>query len=303
SSIEAIIGSSFNDRLIGSSDDNTLNGGGSNDFLNGGGGDDTLIGGFGADTLIGGAGFDTADYSDATAGVTVQLWNGTGSGNAAQGDTLSSIEAIIGSSFNDRLIGSSDDNTLNGGGSNDFLNGGGGDDTLIGGFGADTFAYLSGADVIEDFGTGNGDVIDLTNIGSVSNMTELQALYSQAGSDAVFDFGGGNTLTVRNHTWSDLSSGDFLFSGAAAEAIKPGMPVAEVQGGSDIVLQEAQFDFSKLGSTEYSNDVVVEHAATVFAMTQTIEQTSVQGTDFIVETQHTYFDYDVQLHHDDFFLV
>ncbi|WP_162177041.1 M10 family metallopeptidase [Hyphomonas jannaschiana] len=303
SSIEAVIGSTYGDILAGSSGNDTLNGWGGKDVLNGGGGDDTLIGGFGADTLIGGAGFDTADYSGATSGITVRLWNGTANGNVAEGDTLSSIEAVIGSTYGDILAGSSGNDTLNGWGGKDVLNGGGGNDILIGGFGADTFAYLSGADVIEDFGTGNGDVIDLTNIGSVSNMTELQALYSQSGSDAVFDFGGGNTLTVRNHTWSDLSSGDFLFSDAAAEVIKPGMPVAEVQGGSDIALQEAQFDFSKLGSTEYSNDVVVEHAATVFAMTQTIEQTAVQAPDFIVETQHTYFDYDVQLHHDDFFLV
>ncbi|MEO1964785.1 M10 family metallopeptidase C-terminal domain-containing protein, partial [Hyphomonas sp.] len=155
--IENAIGGSGNDNITGNFANNTLNGRGGNDFLNGGGGNDTLIGGFGADNLNGGGGFDTADYSDATGPVTVRLWNGTASGNAAQGDTLSSIEAVIGSAFNDKLAGNYDDNTLNGGGGSDVLNGNGGNDTLIGGFGADTLNGGGGFDTA-DYSDATGPV-------------------------------------------------------------------------------------------------------------------------------------------------
>src|SRR3546814_8834206 len=67
-----------------------------------GDGNDTLIGGSGADTLIGGAGSDTASYAGSSGGVTVDLAAGTGSGGDAQGDTLSGIENLTGSSQGDR---------------------------------------------------------------------------------------------------------------------------------------------------------------------------------------------------------
>jgi len=71
--IENVTGSNYNDALTGDSNDNTLTGGAGNDTLVGGAGNDTLIGGAGNDTLVGGTGIDTADYSSATAGVTVNL--------------------------------------------------------------------------------------------------------------------------------------------------------------------------------------------------------------------------------------
>ncbi len=89
--IEAIIGSNFDDTLIGDS---------GNNFLDGRGGNNLLIGGAGADTLVGGI-IDTASYAGSSAGVTVNLSTGQGSGGDAEGDSLSSIEYIIGSAFND----------------------------------------------------------------------------------------------------------------------------------------------------------------------------------------------------------
>jgi Ca2+-binding RTX toxin-like protein len=94
SGIEQVIGGAYADRLIGDSGDN---------MLDGGAGDDTLQGGLGADSLIGGAGSDTADYSDSVLGVTVNLASGTGSGGSAQGDTLSGVENLTGSNYNDSL--------------------------------------------------------------------------------------------------------------------------------------------------------------------------------------------------------
>ncbi|MEZ5994355.1 MAG: hypothetical protein R3C25_01230 [Hyphomonadaceae bacterium] len=73
--------------------------------------------------LDGGADIDTASYAGSTS-VTVKLWNGTGSGGHAQGDTLTGIENLIGSANNDTLIGADGvANTLDGGAGNDYLAG------------------------------------------------------------------------------------------------------------------------------------------------------------------------------------
>ncbi|MGR9211450.1 beta strand repeat-containing protein [Rhizobium leguminosarum] len=96
SSIEAFAGSNFNDTLIGGTSD------------------DILIGGAGADQLVGGAGTDTASYVNAAAAITLDLKTGVHTGDAA-GDTFDSIEAFIGSSFNDTFFSSASTDTLNGG--------------------------------------------------------------------------------------------------------------------------------------------------------------------------------------------
>jgi Ca2+-binding RTX toxin-like protein len=90
-------------------------GGAGVDTLIGGSGNDTLSGGPGADLLDGGGGTDTADYASSSAGVTVNLLSGTGSGGDAQGDTFNSIENVVGSALNDTLTGSNTANMLEGG--------------------------------------------------------------------------------------------------------------------------------------------------------------------------------------------
>ncbi|WP_432431690.1 beta strand repeat-containing protein [Rhizobium leguminosarum] len=95
-SIEAFAGSNFNDTLIGGTSD------------------DILIGGAGADQLIGGAGTDTASYANAAAAITLNLKAGVHTGDAA-GDTFDSIEAFIGSNFNDTFFSSASADNLNGG--------------------------------------------------------------------------------------------------------------------------------------------------------------------------------------------
>ena len=154
----------------------TLNGGGghdvlqglaANDILNGYGGNDILVGGSGADRLNGGGGFDTASYQGSNAGIVVNLGNGTGRFGHANGDTMTSIEGVLGSNFADTLLGSSGANTLNGGGGNDVVRGyagndrlfgGAGNDQLDGGFNADTLRGGTGNDTL--MGGAGGDFID-----------------------------------------------------------------------------------------------------------------------------------------------
>ena len=149
-SIENLIGSDNNDTLIGSSDNNRLEGGKGDDWIEGGDGTDTLLGGEGNDTLLGGAGpdsldggagNDTASYDGASAAVAVSLTTGRGTAGDALSDTLTSIENLIGSSYNDTLTGNAVANKIEGGVGDDFLVGMGGGDTLDGGAGVDTVSY------------------------------------------------------------------------------------------------------------------------------------------------------------------
>ncbi|GAA3859296.1 hypothetical protein [Celeribacter arenosi] len=147
-SIENLIGTAFADHLSGSSAANELHGGAGNDYLSGmegddviygDDGDDWIIGGTGSNILDGGAGMDTVDYSSAALRITLNLFVPDSNFGAAAGDTFSSIENVIGTTFDDVIIGSDNDN---------FIFGGAGDDRLFGRDGDDRFEYSAGADYI-----------------------------------------------------------------------------------------------------------------------------------------------------------
>ena len=162
-----LYGDGGGDSLTGLGGKDDLFGNAGDDTLTGGGGDDRLHGGPGADALDGGSGNDTAVYYwGVSAGVTVNLATGVGSGSEAQGDTLVNIENVSGSEHDDTITGNDSGNYLNsyggddilrGGGGNDSLKGGKGDDRLFGGTGYDVFYFRNldnGDDVIEDYELG-----------------------------------------------------------------------------------------------------------------------------------------------------
>ncbi len=123
--IANVIGTDFDDFIIG---DPNLN------QLDGGAGSDTIIGGIGGDVLIGGSGNDLLSYEDNSGVVFVNLLTGLGYNNAAEGDTLSGFENVIGGLFDDTLIGDDGANRLDGAK---------GADTLVGNGGADTFVFAN----------------------------------------------------------------------------------------------------------------------------------------------------------------
>jgi Ca2+-binding RTX toxin-like protein len=184
-SIENVVGSAFNDTLTGNGSANVLDGGAGADNIQGGGGDDTLVGGDGGDTLDGGAGNNTVDYSGSSAAVTINLSSGRGSGGAATGDTLSNIQNIMASAFNDKLTGNGQANVLTGGAGNDQITGGGGSDIMNGGTGADDFIFANSTDIgtsashdaLMDFEAGGTtaatavDHIDLSLIDAITRTT------------------------------------------------------------------------------------------------------------------------------------
>ena len=153
---ENVISNTMGLTLTGDENDNIIVGSAGNDTLRGMGGDDTLIGLGGDDVMDGGAGIDTVDYSGSSAAVFVNLTLGIANGTAIGNDTLSNIENVIGSAFDDMLIGNAQNNTLTGGAGADTLVVGAGDDVYV-------FGENSGNDtVIEQVGEGN-DTFDFSS--------------------------------------------------------------------------------------------------------------------------------------------
>uniref|UniRef100_UPI000AD98260 beta strand repeat-containing protein n=1 Tax=Pseudomonas sp. Q12-87 TaxID=177989 RepID=UPI000AD98260 len=192
-----LTGTSGDDVLLAGNGDNVLNAGDGNDILSAGSGNNTLHGGAGNDLLYsgtgndlldGGTGTDTASYAHAGSAVTVNLGllaaqNTLGAGT----DTLSSIENLVGSNFNDTLTGDGASNRIDGGLGHDVLNGGGGDDLLIGGLGNNTLTGGSGADTFQwQAGNSGHDVITDFTLGT-DKLDLSQLLQGENGSAASLD--------------------------------------------------------------------------------------------------------------------
>jgi Ca2+-binding RTX toxin-like protein len=145
--------------------------------LMGGPGDDQLEPGNGDDNVNGGAGDDVAVYGDAGAGVNVDLdapapQSTGGSGN----DTLTDMQSINGSRFNDTLLGSAINNRIGGCDGDDTIDGRSLNDSLSGDLpiagapiapGLSTCAGPDGDDLITG-GSGN-DIVDGTGGDDVVN--------------------------------------------------------------------------------------------------------------------------------------
>ena len=201
--IENLNGSAFNDSLTGDAGNNTIWGQLGNDTLLGMAGDDTLQGGAGGDTLDGGTGTNTADYSDATSnGLVVNLALGTSSGGGLGNDTLTNIQNVIGSSYNDTLTGDAGNNLLTGGGGNDTLLGVAGDDTLQGGAGDDILDGGTGTNTADySDATSDGLAVNLglgtSSGGGLGNdtLTNIQNVTGSAHNDTLIGDAGDNMLT------------------------------------------------------------------------------------------------------------
>jgi Ca2+-binding RTX toxin-like protein len=198
SSVENITGSGQGDSLTGSDGNNTLKGLEGNDHLEGG---------LGADVLIGGTGIDTARYLTASAGVTVSLLSGHGSGGDAAGDDLIGIENVMGSDHSDTIWGDNGVNVLFGGGGNNTLKGFGGSDTLHGGFDNDS---LYGMDAVDQlYGSGGDDYLDGgAGADFMSGGTDNDTYIVDNFGDVVTEVGGQGTLDrVKTSTTYALTGG------------------------------------------------------------------------------------------------
>lgn len=258
-------GTEGNDHLVGGADDDTLTGLGGNDTLEGLGGHDELTGGtgndlllagdsydhltggLGDDTLDGGADSDSVFYSNATAGVSVNLATGRASG-AEGNDQLVNIENVYGSDFADVLVGDAGSNMLYGGRGNDTLDGGAGEDSAP--------YWGSSGPVNINLATGRVTGVDgndqLSNIEDVdgSSFDDViigdshdNRLYGSQGNDTLSGGGGADTFVFTSGPGAgvdritDLSNGNVLAfdAGPLADALISGDDASKLAQGQVMV--------------------------------------------------------------------
>ena len=242
--IEGVIGSVFAD---------TFNGSDANEFFQGMADDDTINGGGGIDTVSYNFEAYIPDFSGTwgAAGVTVDLSAAGGNATDSYGDTdtLSGIENVVGTIFNDTITGDANNN---------LLDGADGADTLTGGGGADIFAYrlpTDGAtidtntthgtvagDSLTDFVTGvdrivlDFDAFGLSE-GALVDGTNFEVIGSEydGTNGTSSEFLAGNATVIRDSTGALIYDAD----GAAG----PGYTVlvdsgADTVQASDVVSQQ-----------------------------------------------------------------
>ena len=192
------------ENIVGTAQGDTLTGDGLNNTFQPGDGNDTIDGGAG--------GADRVDYTDASAGVTVDLTAGTATGGSGS-DTLTQIEDVDGSDFADDITGndSAVGNFLFGNGGNDRLNGGdpdnaggGGADRFDGGSGIDTVSYEDNTDPTTVALTGGATACPGDGLGGATPLCTSANGVGGQGDLIVND-------TVEN---AILGAGDDLFTGS-----------------------------------------------------------------------------------------
>ncbi len=188
----SVTGRGGNDSITTGAGNDITWGGAGTDTINTGAGNDGVQGGAGADVMDGGAGDgDLLSYTDSTAGVTVSLATGTGSGGDAAGDTFSNFEDLLGSAHNDTLTGDANTN---------IIEGGAGADTLDGGAGSDILSYLlssSGVDanLLTGVGAGGDAAGDsLANFENIMGSLFSDTLTGDAGANLILGLDGDDTL-------------------------------------------------------------------------------------------------------------
>ncbi len=234
-------GGDGNDTLTTGAANDFLYGEAGNDTLNGGGGNDQLFGGAGNNTLIGGTGFDSADYSGEPAAITVNLAAGTATNGYGGNDTLSGIEAVIGTSFGDSITGSTAAEYLIGGAGDDILAGGSGAaNTLQGGTGDDTYVVSAAGDSVIEF-AGEGTDLVQTSLNSYVLAANVEKLYF-TGSGGFTGVGNSDDNLI---VGGSGNGSDYLIGGAGNDTLYGAGGLGDtLQGGTgdDLYLVEKPTD-------------------------------------------------------------
>ena len=191
--IEMIGGSEYADSIKGRDDQSAL-------FGN----QEVFKGNKGNDTIDGRGGYDEISYIDDIAAVTVNLSTGTATDGWGTTDTLSNIEGIEASNWNDSITGNAGDNRLDGRKGNDTIDGGDGTDWVeynnanegtgveaALGVGTNQPGYATGAmgaDVLRNIENLQGSIYNDNLSGSFGN----NVIEGLAGNDNISDGTGGN---------------------------------------------------------------------------------------------------------------
>jgi Ca2+-binding RTX toxin-like protein len=273
-SIEGVRGSAHNDVLTGS---NTA-------------AYESFEGREGNDTIDGLGGTDRVDYVRSKAGVVVNLATGTASDGYGGTDTLTRIENVRGSTFNDTLTGDANANWLEGQTGNDTMTGGAGNDVFAygaGGAGIDTITDFAAGDVVGigaalttgSATAGNGSAvtgknvqvsssggvttlwIDTNNVAGAELQIQLTGTFT-AGQFTVKDNGNGTSSITRTSGLSIVGTtgADLLSGGVGDDTLdgQAGNDTLDGAGGADRMVGRAGNDTYVVDD---AGDTVVEFAS------------------------------------------
>ena len=328
---ENIIYTSKSDATVyGGLSNDTIYGNIGNDTLGGDRGNDTLSGGAGANILDGGEGVDTVNYdflakysddfifanplvSNDAKGVTVDLQIHIATGKTVYdatadfttgesildiNDTITNIEYVVGSKYDDTIRGDGENNKLMGGEGNDTLEGRGGRDWLDGGAGNDwligsTDDYMidggDNTDTADFSNTSNGIIVTLNNsnngyignVGGTAATTIIKNVENIAGTQYGDTITGDNSNNLLiggyDHNATTVTSNDDTISGGA---------------GSDTIVGDVMID-SVMGSVIYAgsdilsggndNDTIYGDSAPLLS-TSVLSVSADQGVEYIIDT-------------------
>ncbi len=192
SNVERAVGTAFDDTLTGDAGENGFEGAGGSDLIDGGANSRLL------------REMDVARYSSAEAGISASLVTGLVSDGSGGTDTLSNIEGLWGSSYDDTMVG--DDNWGNvfiDGGGSDLIDGGSvhdhdtdtGFDMVSYYYGAAVSASITGTSgTVVDLATGTAWTDSLTNIDAVEGSAYGDSLVGGAGSQEFMPNEGNDTV-------------------------------------------------------------------------------------------------------------
>lgn len=207
-----LVGGAGDDLIEGFAGNDLLIGGAGNDTLVGGDDDDVLVGGVGDDDLQGGAGFDSADWSDATSSMTVDLPGSVANGADIGSDTLGGIESVVTGSGDDVIYGNTAGTTLDGGAGNDRILPGEGDDAVDGGDGASDLVDYTLSPASLDVNLGAGTAVGSGN----DTLAGIELVMGSAHDDVLVGSAAENTLSgADGHDTLDGRGGDDLLFGNA----------------------------------------------------------------------------------------
>lgn len=326
-----VYGGLSNDTIYGNIGNDMLNGDKGNDTLSGGAGTNTLDGGDGtADTVsydfvtkysddfifANGAAIDPATglaYANDAKGVIVDLQAASATGKTvydatadattgesllAINDTLSAVEYVIGSKYDDTIRGDSGNNKLMGGEGNDTLEGRGGADWLDGGAGNDWLIGSTNDYMID--GGDNNDTVDFSsnsngievtlnnsangtikNIGAAVASTIIKNVENVAGTQYKDIMTGDNSNNLLIGGYDHLAvavtaADDTIIGGAGADTIVGDVMIdsviaGDIYAGSDVLT----------GGSE--NDIIYGDSAPIRS-TSTITVTADQSVEYVIDT-------------------
>lgn len=243
--IENFYGTAFNDALYGRSTDesvaielNALNG----DTRN----YEYFRGNAGADIIDGRGGYDELSFSGAQYGLTIDLALSTVDDGLGYTDTISNIEGVEATNFNDSIYGTAGDNSLDGRLGNNYIDGrdgfdfveynGGGRTNLVVNLATGTATFTQGSNYTDTLINIEG-VIGSDNDDSLTGDDETNKLFGAAGADLLV---GG----LGNDTLDGGAGNDSILGGEGMDLIVAATGVNEVDGGDD----EDVLDYSAYGT-------------------------------------------------------